>query len=105
MNNNNNPLWVNVATQINILEDRKHKLIEKRTSIDDHIAEINNTIAQLQLGSSPSVPSGKARKVSIGSQTEIHLPKSKQLMTSPLTPVQEEEEERKKRIFDSLKKK
>jgi hypothetical protein len=106
MNNNNNPLWFNITMQINILEDRKHRLLEKRTSIDDHIAEIDHTIALLQFGSSPSLPSIKTRKVSVGSQMEIHLPKSKQLMTAPLTPLQkEEEEERKKRIFDGLRKK
>ncbi len=81
--------------QINILEDRKHRLLEKRTSIDDHIAEIDHTIALLQFGSSPSLPSIKTRKVSVGSQTDIHLPKSK-LRTSPFTSLQKEEEDRKK---------
>jgi hypothetical protein len=67
-------------------------LIEIKSSIDDHIAKIDHTIALLQLGSAPS---GKPRKVSVGSQTDIHLPKSK-LRTSPLTSLQKEEEDRKK---------
>jgi hypothetical protein len=37
-------------------------------------------------------------------QTEVHLPLSQQLMITPLTRLQVEEEERKKRIFKSFKK-
>jgi len=101
--NINNPLWFNISTHINSLEDRKQKLIEKRNNIDEQIAELDNTIALLELGCGS--PIGKPRTVSVSSQTDIHLPKSRQLMTSPLTPLQKEEEERKKRIFSSLKKK
>jgi DNA repair photolyase len=101
--NNNNPLWFNISTHINSLEDQKQKLIEKRNNIVEQIAELNNTIALLELGG--VTPRGKPRTVSVSSQTDIHLPKSRQLMTSPLTALQKEEEEREKRIFSSLKKK
>jgi hypothetical protein len=100
--NNNKPLWFNITTHINLLEEWKQRLIEERSNIDQHIAEIEHTIALLQLGGAPLQ---KPRSVSVGSQTDLHLPWSKQLMTSPPTPLQKEEEERKKRIFDSLRRK
>jgi hypothetical protein len=56
----------------------------------------------LQLGGAPFQ---RPRSVSVGSQTEFYLPQSRQLMSTPLTALQKEEEARKKRIFDSVKNK
>jgi hypothetical protein len=103
--NNNNPLWFNKIAHINLLEERKQRLIEERINIDAHIAEIDHSIALLQLSGAPVQPPQPPTTISVGSQTELHLPISKQLMSSPLTRLQEEEEDRKNRIFKSLKKK
>ncbi len=94
---NNTPLWFNIACQISTLEERRQKILEKKEELDIQVREIEDNIALLELlyNSSPKRCKGKTAQT----QTEVHLPLSQQLMITPLTRLQVEEEERKKRIF------
>jgi hypothetical protein len=47
--NNNNPLWFNIIMQINLLEERKWRLIEERSNINAQIADTDHSIALLQV--------------------------------------------------------
>ncbi len=96
---NNTPLWFNIACQISTLEARRQKILEQKEELD---IEIEDNIALLELLYNYSPKKCKAKTAQ--TQTEVHLPLSQQLMITPLTRLQVEEEERKKRIFKSFKK-
>jgi hypothetical protein len=112
-NNRANPLWFNVSTHINTLLERRNKLINERTNIEEQISEINQSIALLQLLSPLSArpttstvpPSARPTTSTVEIQTTIHLPSSQHLMTTRLMQLQIEEEERKLRIVKSFQKK
>lgn len=99
---NNTLLWFNIACQISTLEARRQKILEQKEELDIQVREIEDNIALLELlyNYSPKRCKGKTAQT----QTEVHLPLSQQLMITPLTRLQVEEEERKKRIFKSFKK-
>jgi len=96
---NNTPLWFNIARQISTFEARRQKILEQKEELD---IEIEDNIALLELLYNYSPKKCKAKTAQ--TQTEVHLPLSQQLMTTPLKRLQVEEEERKKRIFKSFKK-
>jgi hypothetical protein len=101
---NNSPLWFNIAAQISTLEARKDLLNSKKEAIEEEIKEVNQSIALLKLVSNPIQPVTPSTRAA-ATQTDLHLPKSHQLMFTPLTELQQEEEERKSRIVKSFKKK
>jgi hypothetical protein len=79
--------------------------LQQKEELDIQLQEVDDSIALLKLLSNTSTKQCTATFHLAHMQTEVHLPLSQHLMTTPLTRLQVEEEERKKRIVKSFRKK
>jgi len=89
---------------------RFKKKLQQKEELDMQLQEIEDSISLLKFinACTNKECTGKqchSQTKSTHTQTEVHLPLTQQLMTTSLTRLQLEAEERKKRIFRSFRKK